>query len=113
MLLSSYHLRGHISWSSRCVFLILRRINPCDSHISESEIALGVKNEILRFDITMNDVILVQILETQYDTAYKKLDNMLGKPLMFSKLKAKITPRHIIHDEIKIGSILESKDHIH
>ena len=61
----------------------------------------------------MNDVIFMQILETQNNAANKKFDDVLWKLLVLSQLEAKVASWHIIHDEVQIVPILKSKDHIY
>lgn len=60
----------------------------------------------------MYDTILMQILETEHDAAYKKFDDMFWKSLVFANLEAQVASGHIVHDEVKIVPILESKDHV-
>lgn len=98
MLFSCDNLRRHVSWSSRCILLVLRRVDSRDTHISKSEITLGIKDQILGFDITMYDIILMQILETEHDAAYKKFNDMFWKSLVFAQLETQVTSRHIVHD---------------
>lgn len=50
----------------------------------------------------MYDAIRVHILQTQQNTAYEKLNYMLGKSLPFSNLIPKIPAWQIIHDQVKV-----------
>jgi len=60
----------------------------------------------------MYNVVWVKVLKTENDAADKKLYDVFRKFLIFANLEAKISSRHIVHDEVQIVAILESKDHI-
>ena len=60
----------------------------------------------------MYDPILMKILQAEDDRANKEFDDMLLELLMNSDLKAKVTSWHVVHDQVKIESVLKGIDHI-
>ena len=113
MRLSRYHFRRHVTRRSRGISLVLGGVNPCDSHIGQPEISPRIEDEVFGFDIPVDDVVVVQIFETQKNAANKKLDDMFWKGLVFANLEAQITSWHVVHYQIQVASVLESKYHIH
>lgn len=88
MLISCDDLRSHVPWSAGGVLLIFRGIYSGYSHISESEVPLGIKDEIFRFDVPVDDVVFMETLEAEEDAADKKLDNMFWEHFCSSDLKS-------------------------
>ena len=60
----------------------------------------------------MDDVVTVQVLQTEDNAADKELDNIFRKPLTATQLKPQISTRHVIHDQVKVQSILECVNHV-
>lgn len=80
MILPLHNLRSHISWCSRCVFLVLSFHSPRDAKISNSQVALLVKNEILRFEISVDYVLFVEVLKGEDKTRNEELHLLFTKP---------------------------------
>ena len=112
MILGSDHFRCHISRSATCVFMVVGAGNPSDSQVGYSQIAFGVDDKILWFDVPMDDAILVEVVQTQKDAANKEFNDVLREFVISADLVAKITAGHQIHDEIEVFSVLESVYHI-
>ena len=65
MVLTTHDLRCHVAWRSRCVFGILGVPQPCNTQISNSKVTIFIEDQIFRFDISMQDCILVKVLKTK------------------------------------------------
>jgi hypothetical protein len=61
----------------------------------------------------VNDVIAVHVLKPQKDAAHKKFYDMLWKSLPLSNLVPQITAWQIIHDQVKVRTILKCINHVH
>ena len=61
-------------------------MDPCYSEVSQSQVAFIVEDKVLRFEIPVNNVIVMHVLKTKYDTRHKKLDYMFWKTLMLTNL---------------------------
>jgi hypothetical protein len=60
----------------------------------------------------MNNVVPVQILQTEQYAADEELDYILRKPVAPAQLKPQIPAGHVIHYKVKVEPILKSVDHI-
>lgn len=60
----------------------------------------------------MDDIVLVQVLQTEDDAADEELDDVFGELFVTADLKPEISARHIVHDEIQVEPVLESEDHV-
>ena len=73
MILSAHNLRRHIPGRSRSVFGVLGIPATSNTQISHSQIALLVENEVLWLDITVQNGVLVEILQAQQHAGDKEL----------------------------------------
>lgn len=113
MLVSGDHFGRHIPRCPRGILLILGRIDPSYSHIGQPKIPLRVKNQVFRFDVPVNNAVLVKVFQTENDAADEKLDDVFRELLNPANLKPEVATWHIVHDQIEVGPILESVDHVH
>lgn len=63
MILFAQHFRSHVAWSATGLLRVFLLEVPSDSEVGYSEIALLIENDILWFDIPMDYVTLVEIVE--------------------------------------------------
>ena len=66
MILPAHHLRGHVSGCSTRVLIVF--LFPLTTHtqISDSEVSLRIKDQILGLDIAVDDAVAMQILKAYY-----------------------------------------------
>ena len=65
VILTAHDLWCHIAWRSGRVFRVLRIPQPCNTQISNSKVTIFVEDQIFRLDISMQDCILMKVLETE------------------------------------------------
>ena len=63
VVLAAHHFGCHITRSARCVLGILWVKNSCNTEVGNPQIPLIVKNKVLRFDVSMQNAVLVKILK--------------------------------------------------
>lgn len=68
MILSTHHFWCHIPRSPRCVFLVLRVPDTSDTEVSDPKVAILVKYEILRLDVTVDNALVMNIFKSLNDT---------------------------------------------
>lgn len=61
MILAAHNFGSHVSWGSRSVLRVLWAPNSRYSKISNSHVAILVNDEVLRLDISMNNLFLVAV----------------------------------------------------
>ena len=94
------NLRSHIARCPGSILFIFRRIFSRHSHICKSEVSFWVENEVFRFDISMNNIVLVKILKTEKDAADKKFDYRFRKLLNSTDLEPQISSWHVVYYEV-------------
>ena len=62
-------------------------MNSGYAEVSQPKVAFAIKNEVFWFKISMDDIVIVHILQTQNDAADEELNNMLRKSFMLPNLE--------------------------
>jgi hypothetical protein len=96
---SRHYLGGHIAGSATCILFILGFPDFSDPKVRYVEIALRVKDQILRFYISVDDVLIVDVFEGESDAGDPKFEDFFGKFSVFDDVKTQITSFHVFHNE--------------
>ena len=80
--------------------------------ISNSQVALRIEHHILGFHITMDDLILVQILQSNYHVGDKEFSLTLVESTPSSNMISQIAPVDVVHQQVKILPVLKSGHHV-
>jgi len=73
VILSTHNFGCHIAGRTTRVFCVLGVPNSSNAQISDPQIAVLVKNQVFRLDISVKDAVFVQVLEAQKHAGDKKL----------------------------------------
>lgn len=73
MVLPANNLWRHVPRRSTSISGVALSLDLGNTKIGEPDVALGVKDQVLRLDIAMYYILGVDILQTQDDTRNKKL----------------------------------------
>ena len=65
MILPAHHLWSHITWSSTCIATVIGLHDTSNPQISHPQIPTFIKNQVLRLDIAMDNIVEMQVLQTQ------------------------------------------------
>lgn len=66
--------------------------------------------EVVRLDVSVNAVQCVGFLDTDNHLGNIEARNWLAENILSDEKTKKVSAGHVIHDEVKIGSILEAGD---
>jgi hypothetical protein len=69
----AHHFWSHIPWRAAGVLGVIDSELPGNAQISDSDVALGVKYYIFRFDIAMDDLVFVEVLKSNEDVGHEEL----------------------------------------
>ena len=75
VILAAHDLWSHISGRARGILGVLRVPQTCNTQICDPQVAILVKDKVLRLDITMQDGILVKIFEAKKHASDKEFYN--------------------------------------
>ena len=73
MVLTAHDFRGHVSRSARGILRVLRVENSGDTEIGEPQVAHVVEDQVFWFDVPVEDLVLVQILERHDHACHEEL----------------------------------------
>ena len=73
VVLTAHNLGCHVAWCSRRVLWILWIPQASDAQVGDSEIAMLVKDQILRLDVSMKNCILMEVFKAKEHTRDKEL----------------------------------------
>ena len=75
VVLAAHDLGSHIAGRARCVLGVLGVPQASNTQIRDPQVAILVKDQVLRFDIPMQDGILVKIFEAEKHASNKEFYN--------------------------------------
>lgn len=70
MIESAYDLRRHVSWCPRCLIRIFLFLLSGNSKIRDPYISSILKDKIFWLQISMYDVVIVDVFQPKDDTGY-------------------------------------------
>ena len=94
MILLKYHLRRHIAGCPWSFVRVLPLVGFCNSKISDFDVAFAAKNKIFRFDISMNDIVLVDVLQSNDHACNYEFTLVLVKLNPFPQVVTEVASRH-------------------
>ena len=112
MVLPAHYFRSHIARGSTCVSIVVGLDHPSNAQVSGSEVSLIVKDQILWFDIPVDDVVEVEVFKSHQNAGNKKFGLHLLEPPPAAHVVPQITTHQQIHDEVEIFPILEGVGHV-
>lgn len=72
VVLAAHDLGSHVTWSTRSVLSVLWPPNSRDTEVSYTDVSIVIDNQVLGFYISMDDLLLVAVLETCYQARDKE-----------------------------------------
>lgn len=100
MVFATHDFRSHIAWGPTCIVCVTLLKLTRNSKIGYSEIPLGIQHQVLRLDVSMYDLILVDILQTDEYIGHKKLGLLLIEKPLIAQMVAKVSTIQVIHDQV-------------
>lgn len=112
VVLPAHYLRGHIARCSRCVLCIVFPPNSRNPKISYPQIAIALNHEILRFDISVQNVLCMHVFKSSNETRNKKSCRLFVKLSVATDMISEVSAWEVVHDQVKILSVLKSIVHV-
>ena len=72
MIESQHNFRSHVTRRARSVLSVLRAPDASNSEVCDAQIAIAVDDQVFRFDVSMNDLLLMNILKSRNKTSNPK-----------------------------------------
>lgn len=113
VVLTAHDLGSHVAWSSRCVLRVLRVPESRDTQVSDAQVAILVEDQIFRLDVSVENRVLVEVLQAQQHARDKEFCLFLGEASVLADMVPQVTARHEVDNEIEVVSVFEGVVHIH
>mmetsp|Transcript_40848 Transcript_40848/g.95434 ORF Transcript_40848/g.95434 Transcript_40848/m.95434 type:complete len:243 (-) Transcript_40848:296-1024(-) len=84
-----------------------------EPEIRELDVAVGADEDIVGFEVAVDDVFFVQVLQRQGNLSYVELRNRLGKSSELLQQGEEVAAGHVVHDEEEMLVRLEGSMHLH
>lgn len=97
MVLTTHYLWCHISRCARGILSIILPPHTCNAKVSNSQISITFYNQILRFDIPMNNVFLVYIFQSSNQTSHKELSCIFFKFSESANMIPQVATCKVVH----------------
>lgn len=112
VVLTAHNLWCHVPWSARSVVRVVRCPNPGNSQVSNPDIAIVIKKEVLRFDVSVNNPAAMHVFKPHDDTSNEELRLLLIKSLTFILMKPEVATCHKVSDKENVHVVGECVKHI-
>ncbi len=63
MILFTKYFRSHVAWSATCFLGVFLFIVTSDSEISNSEVTILIKDDVFRFNVSVDNISFVEVIE--------------------------------------------------
>lgn len=80
-----------------------------EAEICKFDVSLGIKQYILRLEVSINNVLLMQMLNRQAQLGYVKLRLLFGEGHLPGQVEAEIPARTVIQSEVQVVWCLEGE----
>jgi hypothetical protein len=112
MILAAHDLWSHIAGSTTSVSVIVWFDNTGNTQVCGTQVALVIKDQILRFDVAVDNIIEMEILKSNQNASDKKLSLHLLETPAAAHVVAEVATDKQVHNEVKVLTILEGVGHI-
>lgn len=72
MVLAAHNFWSHVPRCSTCIVLVIRTLDSCDTHICDMYVTLLIHHQVLWFDVPLDDVSTVKVLQTSKYAGHKE-----------------------------------------
>lgn len=93
-------LRSHISRSATRILSVIGNYLSRNPQVCDADVALVVEHKILRLQISMDNLLSVHILETEYDAGQEELGLFLGEISSVAQMVSEIPTIAVLHNEV-------------
>lgn len=92
-----------------CLFVLLKDLSQ--SEISQADVTIFLHEDVLWFQISVDNLLLVEMTESQGDCKRIKLSSLFSELPRFSQVHEKLTTTDKLHDEKDLHVSLENELH--
>lgn len=113
VILFEHYFGSHVSWCPTILLTVFRLPFLSYTKISEAQVPTGIKHKILRFDISVNDTLLMYRFECLDETCQEELGTFVRKLSYMQMVVPQVTTFHKIHHQEQVVLISKSPGDVH
>jgi hypothetical protein len=113
VVLAEHDFGGHVAGCAAGVVEVLVAVLAGDAEVGESEVSGGVEHEVLGFEVAVDYVFGVQVLEGEEHAADEEFCLGLGEAAAFADVVAQVAAVEVVHYEVQVLAVLEGVGHVH
>ena len=80
-----------------------------EAEICEFDVSLLGDEDIVGFYVSMDEAVLVNVVDGEDQLGDVKLGVALGQDLFLHEQGHEVSPRHVLHDQVKVELVLEGE----
>ena len=93
--------------------VVLGQVRLGETEVAEGDMAVGIQQDILRFEISIDDVVLMQVLQRQDQLGDVEFGPMLVEVTVLLEVPEELPTRHEVRNEVEVGGGLEGELQAH
>lgn len=106
------NLGRHVARCSTCIFGVVFAPGPGNTEIGNSDVPMFVHDDVFGFYVSVDNLVLVDVLEAKDEASDKKLGQGLAEAITRAEVVAQFAPREVVHDQVQVLLVLKSVVHV-
>lgn len=104
---------SHITRSARSLVRVLSLVGLGNAEVSHLDVALIVEYQILRLDVSVDDVVGVNVLQSDGQTSNNELGLVFVELDALANVVAQVAAHHEVADQVDVFLVLEGVHDVH
>jgi len=112
VIFSVENLWGHVARCPACVCSVIFTPGPGNTEVGDSDVPMLVHDDVFGLYVSMNNLVLVDVLEAEDETADKELGQGLAEVFTRAEVVPQFAPREVVHYKVQVFLVLKSVVHV-
>ena len=112
VIFSVENLWSHVARCPACVSSVIFTPGPGNTEIRDSDISMFVHDDVFGFYVSVDNLVLVDVLEAEDEAADKKLGQGLAEVFTCAEVVPQFAPREVVHNKVQVVLVLKSVVHV-
>ena len=113
VVLTAHHFRRHVAGRSTCVLRVVLTPDPSNSEVRDSKVPIIFNHQVLRLYVSMNDVLVVDVLEARDKARDKEPGRFFVELPVAANVVPQVSSREEVHNQVKVLTVLKRKLHVY
>lgn len=91
VILATHDLRSHVARCTRRILCVILPPDTCNTKVCDAQVTITLYDEVLWLDISVYNILVVDVLETSHETCDKESSSLLVEFTISANVVAQIT----------------------